>query len=80
MPPPSALSRLHWKSRRGWLELDLLLAQFWRTRAATLTPAEATLLAQWLDMDDPHLWQTLTHPPATPPAATLAAKLRPPTA
>ena len=77
--PAAALAakRLRWKSRRGWLELDLLLAEFWRRHGDALTPEEEALLAQWLEMDDDHLWALLKTPPAA--GGALAAKIRPTT-
>lgn len=78
MPPhPASAGKLHWKSRRGWLELDLLLATFWQQHGSTLSAEEEALLAQWLEMDDEHLWALLAAPP--PHGVALAKKLRPAT-
>lgn len=77
-PPPDAdrLRQLQWQSRRGLLELDLLLSRFWQQHAHTLTPAEWALLTDWLAMDDPDLWLLLTCPPAADAtAAALAQKI-----
>lgn len=71
---------LRWKSRRGLLELDLLLEQFWRRHGGQLAADETRLLAGWLEMDDNDLWLLLQTPPDTAAAQALAAKIRPPAA
>ena len=83
MPPhddataATAPDKLRWKSRRGWLELDLLLAAFWQRHGASLSAEEEAMLAQWLEMDDEHLWALLASPNLPPQGAALAKKLRP---
>ena len=58
-----SLKRLRWKSRRGWLELDLLLSAFWRCHGNDLTAAEIALLDKWLEFDDEQLWALFKTPP-----------------
>ena len=66
---------LRWKSRRGWLELDLLLERFWQRHEDKLSVRELSLLADWLAHDDETLWRLLKHPPSQAVAATLAKKI-----
>lgn len=75
-PLPPAARRLRWKSRRGWLELDLLLAAFWERHGGALSAAEQAQLAQWLALTDENLWALLASPPAG--GEPLAQKIRPP--
>ena len=48
---PSA-ERLRWQCRRGMLELDLLLQGFLDRGYAELEPAEQTLFARMLQLED----------------------------
>ncbi|MDR2213925.1 MAG: succinate dehydrogenase assembly factor 2 [Pseudomonadales bacterium] len=63
-----ALKRLYWHSRRGMLELDLLLVPFASTQLADLTPQELeqyrALLAE--EDQDLFLWLTRREPAPTP--------------
>lgn len=65
--------KLRWQSRRGWLELDLLLDSFWRKYGGELSQAELTLLDDWLAKNDEDLWHTLHSPP--PANGGLAQKI-----
>jgi antitoxin CptB len=47
--------RIAWKCRRGMLELDLLLTQFYREQFPQLSPREQALFDALLDEDDPVL-------------------------
>ncbi|MDR0779248.1 MAG: succinate dehydrogenase assembly factor 2 [Pseudomonadales bacterium] len=62
------LKRLYWHSRRGMLELDLLLVPFASTQLAALTPAQVqgyrALLAE--EDQDLFLWLTRRAPAPTP--------------
>ena len=58
-------NRLRWQSRRGWLELDLLLQNFWRQHGDALSEGEAQTLAGWLAQSDEALWRALQKPPAS---------------
>lgn len=73
--PPINIYYLHWQSRRSLLELDLLLAAFWRKHGDTLSRAETNLLGEWLFLDDTQLWQLLKNPPAD--GKSLAEKIHP---
>lgn len=44
--------RLRWRSRRGMLELELVLAPFVETRLDGLSPADQALYEKLLDHDD----------------------------
>ncbi|MCH9705827.1 MAG: succinate dehydrogenase assembly factor 2 [Proteobacteria bacterium] len=76
-----AVKRLRWKSRRGLLELDLLLADFWQQHGEQLSKSEEQLLTQWLAMDDDDLWALLQAPPIDDECGgwskQLAAKIHP---
>ena len=49
---PALIRRLKWRSRRGTLELDLILEKFWRERGDHLSPRELKALGEILDRDD----------------------------
>lgn len=51
-----ALNRCYWRSRRGLLELDLLLPPFVQACFATLTQLQRDSLDALLDCEDPDLW------------------------
>ena len=51
--------RVLWRSRRGMLELDLVLIQFVRSRYALLTCADQKAYRGLLDQDDWTVWQWL---------------------
>lgn len=51
------LNRLRWRSRRGMLELDLLLLPFYDEVFADLTSDEQRAFIKLLEQDDPDLWQ-----------------------
>ena len=46
------IERLKWKSRRGLLELDLVLERFWKGPGRALTPEEAAALERLLALPD----------------------------
>ena len=46
------LERLRWRSRRGLLELDIVLGRFWDATGGALQDADATRLATLLLMPD----------------------------
>jgi antitoxin CptB len=52
-------NRCYWRSRRGLLELDLLLPPFVLARFASLAPAQREALFQLLDHDDHDVWDWL---------------------
>lgn len=47
-----ALSKLRWRCRRGMLENDLFLEQFFRRHAAALTERQATALNDLMQLSD----------------------------
>lgn len=60
-------NRLRWLCRRGMLELDAWLTQFFDTRYADLSPDMQDRFARMLDQDDMALFDWLTgalEPPA----------------
>ena len=69
----SAIGRLKWQSRRGLLELDLLLSRFWQQHDKTLDNNDQILLSQWLTLNDTTLWALLSSPP--PEGKSLAEKI-----
>jgi antitoxin CptB len=46
------LERLKWKSRRGLLELDLVLERFWKETGLTMRDEQAAALERLLTMPD----------------------------
>jgi antitoxin CptB len=53
----SELNRLRWRSRRGMLELDLLLLPFFDEEFLALSPAQQETFVTLLAQDDPDLMQ-----------------------
>ena len=55
---PKELKKLYWQSRRGMLELDLLLIPFTREAYATLPPGQQIEYRQLLSSEDQdlHAW------------------------
>ena len=51
------LNRLRWRSRRGMLELDLLLLPFFDEAFRQLPDAEQTAFTRLLEQEDPDLLQ-----------------------
>ncbi len=49
-------NRCCWRSRRGLLELDLLLPPFVRSRFETLSASERRTLHRLLDCEDQDIW------------------------
>ena len=62
--------RVLWRSRRGMLELDLVLVGFARARYSRLPCAEREAYRALLDEDDWTVWEWLQR--RTPPPAALA--------
>ncbi len=50
------LNRLRWRSRRGMLELDLLLLPFFDEVYRDLEPTDQATFQRLLEQDDPDLW------------------------
>lgn len=51
-------NKLRWQSRRGVLELDLILDEFWR-RAGAQSAEELQALSELLALDDGDLWRRI---------------------
>lgn len=51
-------NHLRWQSRRGMLELDIVLDKFWQV-AGALSSSELNALAELLALDDGDLWRTI---------------------
>ena len=50
------LNRLRWRSRRGMLELDLLLLPFFDEVYRDLETSQQEVFQRLLEQDDPDLW------------------------
>jgi antitoxin CptB len=73
-----ALERLKWKSRRGLLELDIVLERFWGRAGATMDTVEAAALERLLALPDNDLLDLVMGRADTPEAhlRTVLDKLR----
>ena len=65
-------NRAYWRSRRGLLELDLLLPPFVTACYEALTPTQKRAYGALLECDDHDVWDWLQRR-STPPDADLAA-------
>ncbi len=71
------LRRLHWRCRRGLLELDAWLGKFAETGLSKLTAEEGALLEALLEEPDMNLTDWLENRQATPGVyAKLLEKIR----
>lgn len=75
MSKPQELARLAWRSRRGLLELDLLLTRFVRDELATLKASEQRRYEELLECSDSELMAILQGR-AEPPAGMAELILR----
>ena len=79
-----ALSKLHWRCRRGLLENDLFIEKFFERYESKLTTQHSEGLALLMDLSDNDLLDLLlrrTEPVgvlALPPACDVLEMLRPP--
>ena len=73
-----AIERLKWRSRRGLLELDLVLERFWAGEGSRLTEGEAAALERLLAMPDNDLLDMVMGRAEVPdaPSRALMAKLK----
>jgi antitoxin CptB len=53
------LERVRWRSRRGLLELDIVLGRFIETHYAELDETERQAFEEMLDMPDNPLWDMI---------------------
>jgi antitoxin CptB len=52
--------RLHWRCRRGLLELDIVLGRFVRERYRLMSDEQRVILDELLDLPDTELWDLIT--------------------
>lgn len=62
--------RVLWRSRRGMLELDLLLVEFARTRYPKLPASQREAYRQLLDAEDALIWDWLQRRVTSPSRLT----------
>ena len=67
--------RARWRSRRGMLELDILLVAFARERYPRLTVADQRAYQQLLRRDDWEIWDWLQGRSEPPPALSGIVRL-----
>ena len=68
----SQRNRAYWRSRRGLLELDLLLPPFVTARYDALDEAQRRAFDALLDCEDQDLWEWLQGRGAPPPTELAA--------
>ena len=73
-----AIERLKWKSRRGLLELDIVLERFWAGAGAVMSEGEAAALERLLLLPDNDLLDLVMGRAEIPEASlrTVLDKLR----
>jgi len=59
IPNPVLMQRVRWRSRRGLLELDIVLGRFIETYYARLDKTERQAFEELLDMPDNPLWDMI---------------------
>ena len=71
------LQKIFWHSRRGMLELDLLLVPFAREIYPGLSPSEQLLYRELLEQEDQDLFRWLVHKSPAPDSrfATIIAAI-----
>ena len=57
---PASVRRIHWRCRRGLLELDIVLGRFVERHYAGLEQAQRTAFDALLDVPDTTLWDMIT--------------------
>ncbi len=60
MTRAALLNRLRWHSRRGLLELDLVLERFWLRHGETMSLDQAAALEQVLELEESDLWDVIS--------------------
>lgn len=70
--PSTVVNRLIWRSRRGLLELDLLLPPFIRSEGPHFTAEQCAHYGRLLDCEDQDIWAWLQGS-SDPPDHQLAA-------
>jgi antitoxin CptB len=70
---PEKIRRMHWRCRRGMLELDLLLVQFMHLHYNNLTPLQSKAFDLLLEYPDNDLWDLVANEtPAESPQVNTA--------
>jgi antitoxin CptB len=59
MTEAAQLNRLRWHSRRGLLELDLVLERFWARHGESLSADQARDLEEVLALEENDLWDII---------------------
>ena len=59
MVNPTHLAKLRWRSRRGMLELDLMLQKFFDKKIDTLSEAQLLTFEMFLESPDPDIYAWL---------------------
>lgn len=72
----TAKRRLRFQTRRGLLELDILLKQFMAAEFDRLSDAELTVFTELLALPDPELFAQLQNPAANAERTALLDKIR----
>ncbi len=57
---PAAMERVRWRTRRGLLELDIVLGRFVERHYAALDEGARAAFQTLLDMPDTELWDMIT--------------------
>lgn len=72
------LSRVRWRSRRGMMELDILLRRYLNQAWANADAGERTTYVRLLECEDTHLWPWLLgrERPEDPEFDALIQKMR----
>jgi len=76
--PTLTMNRCYWRSRRGLLELDLMLPPFVQARFPSLSVSQQLALQLLLDCEDPQIWDWLRghSVPDSPDLVELVALIR----
>jgi len=67
MDKQSEINRLKWRSRRGLLELDLLLVPFLEAKSEALSPPDQADYTRLLEEEDLDIYDWIQHRSPTPP-------------
>lgn len=78
MDERAEFNRLYWHSRRGMLEIDVMLMPFTQQHFQTLTPADQHAYRALLDCEDQDIWEWLRgfKPPEDPNLARIVMEIR----
>ena len=78
MDERAEFNRLYWHSRRGMLEIDVMLMPFTQHHFKTLSDADQVAYRQLLDCEDQDIWEWLRgfKPPEDPNLARIVIEIR----